>query len=103
MRYGDGISWGELTTLPGCSQVAVSHGVTIHQDHRGKGLASVKSEDRFNLARKLGYDLLICTCDESNLPQVKTLLKTGWIKVYIFKSSRTENSVGLWMKSLEPL
>lgn len=40
MRLNIGGVVGEITTLPGCSTVCVSHGVYIPKDKRGQGMGT---------------------------------------------------------------
>lgn len=88
---------GELTSLPGCSQVVVSHGVYLPEEERGKGKGTAANRTRQKLAFfDLGYDLMLCTVDASNEAQRKTLTKTGWWVLTDFPSRRTGHTVELW-------
>lgn len=88
---------GELTTLPGCSQIGVSHSVFVPEHLRGNGLGKKANIDRVNFAKtELGYDGLVCTVDDENLAQVNVMISCGWQKAFTFKSSKTGHSVSLW-------
>lgn len=97
MRYSiEGVP-GELTTLPGCSQVVVSHAVYVPKDRRGQGVGYTSNIKRQRLAfDELGYDAMICTVISTNLPQKKVLEKAGWSCLTRFTSSNTGHDVELW-------
>lgn len=90
----------ELTTLPGCSQVVVSHDMYLSTKHRGKGLAKEFAEHRYHCARYQNYDAMICTVDTANIPQIKTLEATGWQFANRFVSSKTGHTVAIYTKVL---
>jgi hypothetical protein len=98
VRYTiDGVV-GELTTLPGCSQIAVSHSVFLPPDKRGQGLGKTANKARKELAfDELGYDVMMCTVNASNIAQTKILLDNGWYCVDSFLSSKTSHVVQIWM------
>lgn len=88
---------GELDTLPGCSQVAVSHGVFIDETSRGHGLGRLANQERRQVAfNDLGYDMMICTIDSSNTHQRSLLQSEGWSCLKSFKSRKTGHTVELW-------
>lgn len=97
MRYNLLGVVGELDTLPGCSQIAVSHGVFLPTDKRGHGLGTAANQARKKLAfDELGYDAMICTVAETNAAQKRVLSLNGWTKVRTFWSSKTSHYVELW-------
>ena len=79
MRYATDKSARELSPLPGCAQIVVSHNAFMFMDHRGKGLAT--NENKLGLAemRRLGYDYAIATVQGKNTPQNKVLRNNGWL------------------------
>ena len=87
---------GELTTLPGCSQVAVSHAVFVQRNERGKGKGTAANLSRRILAGELGYDLMICTVDAANSAEIAVLGKAGWHPLTSFVSSKTGHTVEVW-------
>lgn len=101
-KMGQGYTFGsyEFTTLPGCSQVVVSHGVFIYEEYRGKGMSKGAAIERIHAAEEHGYDAMVCTVDMSNEPQLKTLTKTGWEKACEFKSRKTGHRVGIFTRVL---
>jgi len=88
---------GELDTLPGCSQVAVSHSVFLESTNRGKGIGKEANELRKDIAfNQLRYDMMICTVDSTNQVQIAILKSNGWIYLTDFRSRKTKHLVELW-------
>lgn len=88
---------GEVDSLPGCSQIAVSHSVFVPRESRGKGLGRQANAMRQKLVfEELGYDMMICTVAQSNTDQRKILEKNGWICYTAFISRKTGYAVELW-------
>lgn len=88
---------GEIDSLPGCTQVGVSHSVFLPIHHRGDGLGSMANKERLRIAfEELGYDMLICTVDHNNAAQRSVLNKNGWLCLTDFTSSKTGHLVELW-------
>lgn len=100
MRFATKFSSRELTPLPGCSQVVVSHGAFMLQEHRSKGLALPEHLLALEKAKELNYDYALCTVREDNTPQHKVLEKAGWKLFDTFKSSYTGGIVRLYGKQL---
>lgn len=88
---------GELDSLPGCSQVAVSHGVFLPIHHRGDGLGTDANKERQRIAfEELNYDMMICTIDGNNGAQRHILCKNGWKLLTEFNSRKTGHVVEVW-------
>ena len=87
---------GEITTLPGNSQIAVSHSVYLPPQLRGKGWGRKAHDARLKEAKRLGYQLLLCTVVVDNEPQIKLLREFGWSLCAGFCSKKTGNDVQLW-------
>ena len=100
MRFNNFGVIGEIENLPGCSQFAVFHSVFVPPEERGKGLGTKAHEERLEEARKLGYQVAVCTALETNSAQIAILQNYGWEKVKRFLSNKTGNHVGLWIKTL---
>ena len=92
---------GELDSLPGCSQIAVSHAVFVPPANRGTGLGSLAHKKRLLLCKELGYDVVMCTANMENTPQISILNKNRWVKLQEFRSSKTGNIVGIFTKTME--
>lgn len=91
-----------LSSLEGCDQVCVSHSTFLIGD-KGKGSGSKAHRDRINKMLELGYDSAICTVVASNEAQNKIMDKFGWVKVHSFKSSKTGNTVQVYVLDLTKL
>lgn len=100
MRYNHEGVVSEISTLPGCSQVCVFHSVFIPVQHREKRLGTYAHGERLKEARKLGYQLAVCTIVVGNLAQEKILLHYGWKASNEYNSNKTGNIVQLWTKQL---
>ena len=93
MRHGDDDGAYELTPLPGCGQVVVSHAAFIYEERRGKGAGKRAHARRLSVMAKLGYDFAICTVVKGNEAQEKILIGAGWRELALFDSSYTGNTV----------
>jgi hypothetical protein len=96
VRHSFGPVHGELTTLPGCSQLVVSHAVFS----RLRGHAVAANEERQNFAKSIGYDYMLCTVDLANGAQLHILERCGWKRLDVFKSSKTQHNVALYGRNL---
>ena len=94
------ISKFELVQMPGCCGVCISTGTYVNPEFRGKGVNSLLNNFRIDIAKDLGYGLLICTDLKSNTPQMKTLDKNGWKHIHEFKNPRTGNILNITIKEL---
>lgn len=90
--------FGEIDSLPGCSQIAVSHSVFAPEEIRGFGVGQAANLQRKNTVfNDLGYDGMICTVDANNHAQCRILFENGWQMLKEFQSSKTGHTVQLWM------
>ena len=94
------ISRFELAQMLGCCGICISTGTYVHPEFRGKGVNSLLNNFRINIARHLGYGLLMCTDLKSNIPQMKTLDKNGWKHIHEFENPRTGNILNVTIKEL---
>jgi len=94
------ISQFKLIQMPGCCGICISTGTYVNPDFRGKGVNSLLNNFRIDIAKDLGYGLLMCTDLKSNTPQMKTLDKNGWKHIYEFKNPRTGNILNVTIKEL---
>jgi hypothetical protein len=92
---------GELSPLPGCGQVVVSHAAFVFPEHRGKGKGAGEHRTRLEAMKKMGYDYALCTVVKGNSKQEAILDKMGWEELAIFDSSYTGNTVILFGKRLK--
>lgn len=88
---------GEIDSLPGCTQIAVSHSVFLPVHHRGDGLGTEANKMRQRIAfEELGYDMMMCTIDSENKVQQRILTKNRWMCLTSFKSRKTGHIVEVW-------
>lgn len=91
---------GDISPLPGCSQVAVSHGVFAPPHARGKGCAKLANRERQSFCfNEMFYDYMICTVDGDNKVQLRVLQTTGWHKLDAFVSRKTGHYLEIWGKN----
>jgi hypothetical protein len=104
MRVGnnDGTAFCEIDSLPGCSQIAVSHSAFVKPEARGNGVGGAFHHERLRLMQhNLGYDYAICTVDLANRAQIEILAAENWLTLGSFKSSKTGHFVGIFGKPLD--
>ena len=94
------ISQFKLIQMTGCCGICISTGTYVHPDFRGKGVNIILNNFRIDIAKHLGYGLLMCTDLKSNTPQMKTLDKNGWKHIHEFKNPRTGNILNITIKEL---
>ena len=82
-----------LYPMINCCGICVSTGSRVHKDFQKLGLGTLLNTLRIDIARNLGYGLLLCTDVESNEPQRKILQKNGWRDIHKFINPRTKNTV----------
>lgn len=101
MRYSINNVHGEIDSLPGCSQVAVSHSVFTPKEFRGNGLGTKVGKMRDEkLYAVVGYDYVICTVAASNDTEKRCLITRGYKRLDNFMSRKTDHAVEIWGKSL---
>lgn len=95
------VAFFNLSPLPGCCGVVVSHSSIIYPDSRiynyGKAFHALKEQ----VARHFGYSLMIATTLVKNLPEVIGAAKAGWRHEKIFNNKRTRNDLTLMVKELK--
>ena len=89
---------GEVTPLPGCPDVAVSHALFV--DGPG-GYGKKANKERCEQLTRLGYSAVVCTVCSSNEPQLVILESEGWTKVGHFNNRRTRNTLYFFIKQLK--
>jgi L-amino acid N-acyltransferase YncA len=93
----------ELDSIPGCSQLAVSHSVFVLPKYRGKGRGAANHALRLDRAKALHYDCLMATVNAENIKEKRNLRDNGWKHVHTFNSSKTTNTVEIWVINLTEL
>lgn len=89
------IAFFRLVQMPGCCGICISTESYVHSKFRKLGVGTVLNLLRIDLAKELGYGLLMCTDVESNEPQQRILKKNGWVKIETFANPRTKNIVAI--------
>jgi hypothetical protein len=87
-----------FTELPGCCGVVVSHNAMSIQRKEGWGKAIMPFKEE--LAKRLGYTVLLCTDIANNTAENKILDKSGFSNLFSFKNKRTTNVVNIHAKDL---
>ena len=94
------VSRFKLIQMSGCCGICISAGTYVNPEFRGKGVNIILNNFRIDIAKHLGYGLLMCTDLKSNTPQMKTLDKNGWKHIHEFKNPRTGNILNVTIKEL---
>ena len=97
---GNLISTFRLLQMVGCCGICISTGTYVNPEFRGKGINIILNNFRIDIAKHLGYGLLMCTDLKSNVPQMKTLDKNGWKHIHEFENPRTGNILNITIKEL---
>jgi hypothetical protein len=84
-----------LQQLPGCCGVCVSFWARTADGQKRKGYGTALNAYRKELAKKMGYTVLMCTDVDRNVPQRKILEKNGWKTLQSFTNKRTGNKVNI--------
>jgi len=85
-------SW-KLYQLPHCCAICVSCNALVEPAFRGKRIGTTLNSLRQEIARLLGYSLLLCTDVTKNEHQRKLLKTQGWKDIYEVYNRRTTNNV----------
>ena len=83
----------ELYQMPHCCGIAVSCRALVAPEYRKRGLGALFNMFRQDIARQLGFSLLMCTDVAQNEPQRKLLKTNGWKDLISFVNQRTRNTV----------
>lgn len=83
---------GEITTMPGNSSIAISHGV-YNTGEKGKGKGTEAAIKRMQMLKDLGYSYMLCTVDGTNEPQKAIAIKLGWFRLDAFANPRTGHNI----------
>jgi RimJ/RimL family protein N-acetyltransferase len=96
VRFANCFGACELDSIPGCSQLAISHGVFIRESMRGQRLGYANHNLRLERARNLHYDCVMATVDAANEKEKRNLKEMGWSCLHNFKNSKTGHTVEIW-------
>jgi hypothetical protein len=84
-----------LTEMPHCCGLIVSHGVYVGYSFENKGIGKAIHECRLQIMRDLGYSCAICTDENGNTPQEKILKRFKWKTVHTFLNDNSDNEVNI--------
>lgn len=102
VAFNDRVAFFQLSGMPGCCGVCVSHGASVYSQYRNKGLGTLLQLLRMDIARVNGYTVMLCTDRADNTYQNKILSKNGWPKIYDFTNKRTDNLINIHAINLAP-
>lgn len=100
MRYWSPCGFYELNPFPGCNQIVVSNHAFINPEDRGQGFGRKQHQSRLEEIASLGYDVAVCTVNESNTREIDMLKRNGWLWAFSFKNRETNNQVQFWYKRM---
>lgn len=96
IKWGDiSVAQWELYQMPHCCGICVSTKAEVNPTYRSRGIGTLLNNLRQDIARMLGYSLLLCTDIDKNTHQTQLLDTNGWRKVHTFVNRRTNNSVSI--------
>jgi len=87
--------------MPGCCGIVISTGAFVYPPFRRKGVGSILNTFRIELAKTMGFGLMMCTDVLKNNPQQKILDKNNWERIHTFTNPRTNNLVGIHVVNLQ--
>jgi GNAT superfamily N-acetyltransferase len=90
----------QLDPMPGCGTIAISHGIFVRPNLRGRGLGKAQHVERLQKARDMNYECLLATVNATNAPQIHIMEQQGWKRLESFHSVKCESYIGIWMKLL---
>ncbi len=89
-----------LSPMPGCCGIVVSHYTELTPNNRGTSLSDPFRDLKSNLAKALGYTVMVATTDMSNFPAVGNMFKSKYKMVSSFINKRTNHLIGIGIKTL---
>lgn len=89
-----------FSPMPGCCGVVVSHNTFLNKDYHHSNVSNPFRKIKHELAKALGYTLMIATTQMENLPGVGNMIKAGYMMPKTFTNKRTGNLIGLGYKVL---
>ena len=94
MRFATDYGFYELNPFPGSNQIVVKNHALIYE--KGQGHGKTQHRESNEKAEELGYDYMLCTGREDNLPQISILKAHGWNFFDSFMSSETGHVVQIY-------
>jgi hypothetical protein len=94
------VSTFELIPMINCCGILVSTRSIVYDKFKNKGIGTILNSFRIDIARAMGYSLLLCTDVDNNDYQQKILLRNGWKNIFSFINQRTSNKVNIHVINL---
>ncbi len=89
-----------LRGMPGCHGVCINHAVEVFDPYKNRGIGTILNDMRNEIARDLGYGVMVCTVVSTNIPQIRIMEKNFWQRMFEFNNLRTNNMVCFFKKDL---
>ena len=86
--------------MPGCCGIVVSCFTWLHENHRRSSWSPMFRELKEEVAKRLGYSMMIATTQMDNIPAVQNMLKSKYHICRTFNNKRTNHLLGLGYKVL---
>lgn len=90
----------QFAPMPGCCGIVVSTATFLRPDFRGGEISQKFRELKENIARDLGYSVMIATGITGDIASHKNLLKSKYELVKNFRNKRTGNTLDVAIKVL---
>lgn len=91
----DSIASMRLVEMPGCCGILISTGAYVYTRFRRMSINTILNKFRVNIARFMGYSVILCTDISTNIAEKKTLNKNEWNDILHFTNKRTKNPVDI--------
>jgi hypothetical protein len=90
----------ELIPMINCCGILVSTRASVEKRFRALGLGTILNSLRIDMARDMGYGILMATEDRANEAQSKIFKQNGWNLIKDFINPRTSHRVGIFTINL---
>lgn len=84
-----------LIQMVNCCGIMVSTVARVDEEYRHRGLGTLLNKLRMDIARDLGYTILLCTDIIKNEYQRKILAKNKWEDIFKFVNKKTNNEIAI--------
>lgn len=95
LGYNTTVGIFSIMQLPGCCGICLSYHAQTSRFYKNKGIGTILNKMRIEMAKELGYGIMMCTDIKGNEPQEKILTKNGWKSIFSFNNPRTSNNVNI--------
>jgi len=84
-----------LEKMPSCDRILLSTHSWVSRKYQKIGLGTLLNQMRIDIAKRLGYKILMCTNREDNIAQRRILSKNGWKDIYTMPGDKLTDNVYL--------